>query len=166
MWDYTPIAEVALGQIFIEGGIHAVNRGSIIDLVSEESIKKAAKGDISAAVEIGFKTGAEIVIVGNAVSSLVGGGPSSALKTIQANLSLKAVSTNKSVVIAAKSDFAIVKTTQELKGELEAFESVTRKLSGFLVNAVRRFWNPKPSAKASPNPFMKAQPLPGKMDEL
>ncbi len=153
-----------MGQKFIEGGIHAVNRGSIVDLISEEAISRAARGDISAAVDIGLKTGAEIVIVGNAVSSLLGSGSSSALKTIQANLSLKAVSTNKAVVIAAKSDFVVVKTTQESKGELEAFVTVSEKLSDFLVEAVRRFWNPKP--KALPKTSIKPQPLPGAMDEL
>ena len=166
LWDYTPISEVALGQSFIEAGIHAVDRGSIVDLISEETIHRAAGGDISAAVDIGLKTGADVVIVGNAVSALLAGASSSALKTIQASLSLKAVSTNGAVVIAAKSDFAIVKTTQELKGELQAFESVSAKLSGFLVDAVRRFWDPKPRTTATPLTAVKPQPLPGARDEL
>ena len=165
LWDYTPIAEVALGQKFIEGGIHAINRGSIVDLISEETISRAAKGDVSAAVEIGLQAGAEIVVVGNAVSS-ISGRTNSTLKNIQANLSLKVISTNRSSVIAAKSDFASVKTTQELKGELQAFELVSEKLSGFLVDAVRRFWNPSTRTKSSPKPDVAPQPLPGTMDEL
>lgn len=166
LWDYTPIAEVALGQKFIEGGIHAINRGSIVDLISEETISRAAKGDVSAAVDIGLQAGAEIVVVGNAVSSIIGGPSSSTLKNIQANLSLKVVSTNRASVIAAKSDFASIKTTQELKGELQAFELASEKLSGFLVDAVRRFWNPTSRVKSSPKPDTSPQPLPGAMDEL
>lgn len=165
LWDYTPIAEVALGQKFIEGGIHVINRGSIVDLISEETISRAAKGDVSAAVDIGLQTGAEIVVVGNAVLSIAGS-RNSTLKNIQANLSLKVISTNRASVIAAKSDFASVKTTQELKGELQAFELVSEKLSGFLVDAIRRFWNPSSRAKSSPKPDVAPQPLPGAMDEL
>jgi hypothetical protein len=165
LWDYTPIAEVALGQKFIEGGIHAINRGSIVDLISEETISRAAKGDVSAAVDIGLQAGAEVVVVGNAVSSVIGPS-SSTLKNIQANLSLKVVSTNRASVIAAKSDFASIKTSQELKGELQAFELASEKLSGFLVDAVKRFWNPTSRAKSAPKPDVVPQPLPGAMDEL
>ncbi|MGV7221071.1 MAG: hypothetical protein ACQ9MH_06085 [Nitrospinales bacterium] len=166
LWDYTPIAEVALGQKFIEDGIHAINRGSIVDLISEETISRAARGDISAAVDIGLQTGAEVVVVGNAVSSILGGPSSSTLKNIQANLSLKVVSTNRGSVIAAKSDFVSVKTSQELKGELQAFELVSEKLSGFLVGAVQRFWNPTARVKSAPKPDEAPQPLTGAMDEL
>ncbi len=166
LWDYTPISEVALGQSFVEEGIHAVNRGSIVDLISEEEINRAARGGVSAAVDIGLKTGSEIVIVGTAVSTLLGDGSSVALKTIQANLSLKVVSTNRSVVIAAKSDFVIVKATQEQKGELQAFESVSEKLSGFLVDAVNKFWEPNAQTKALPPPAIKPLPPSGTMDEL
>ena len=166
LWDYTPIAEVALGQKFIEGGIHAINRGSIVDLISEETISRAARGDVSAAVDIGLQAGAEIVVVGNAVSSILGGPNSSTLKNIQANLSLKMVSTNRASVIAAKSDFASVKTSQELKGELQAFELVSEKLSGFLVEAARRFWNPTARVKSAPKSDESPQSLSGAMDEL
>jgi len=166
LWDYTPIAEVALGQKFIEGGINVINRGSIVDLLSEEIITRAARGDVSAAVDIGLQTGAEIVVVGNAVSSILGGPNPSTLKNIQANLSLKVISTNRSSVIAAKSDFASIKTTRELKGELHAFELASEKLSGFLVDAVKRFWNPGGRAKSPHKRDVPPQPLPGAMDEL
>ena len=168
-WDYVPTSEMILGQKFIEEGIKVINRRSVVGLVSEESISQAARGNISAAVDIGFRTGAEIVIVGNAISSLIGN-TSSAVKTIQANLSLKVISTTKAVVVAAKSDFAITKDTDIVNGELDAFEKASDKLSGFIYNSIQRFWNPqpvasrkqkeaKPGAKVPPKPEPKPHPM-------
>lgn len=150
-WDFVPVSEGILGKKFIEEGIKVVDRASIVGLVSDELISKAARGDISAAIDIGFKTGAEIVILGSAISSLIGNSQVAAIKTIQVNLSVKVISTTKSVVVAAKSNFAIAKSSNIVNGELEAFEKVTGKLSGFLLNSMERFWNPEPVASAKPD---------------
>ena len=163
-WDYVPISEMVLGQRFIEEGIKVINRSSVVGLVSDESITQAARGNISAAVDIGFRTGAEIVVVGNAISSLIGN-RASAVKTIQANLSLKVISTTKAVVVAAKSDFAITKDTDVINGELDAFEKASDKLSGFILNSILRFWNPQPMASmkqkgAKPSAKVPSKPEP------
>lgn len=139
-WDYVPISETALVLKFMEAGIQALSRNALRGLVDEESIANALKGDMAAAVDIGLKTGADTVVIGRAVSLRVPedtGEPG--LEFVRVNMSLKAVSTASSVMIAAKSEFASASGTDVLSGELEAFDKATAKLSGFFVDAIRRF---------------------------
>jgi hypothetical protein len=65
------------------------------------------------------------------------------LTTVQANLTLRAVSTTQSTVIAARSDFASVEAEEEFKGELQAFEVVGKKMAVFFLDSMKRYWEPK-----------------------
>lgn len=143
-WDYVPIAEVALMQAFLSSGIKVVGREFAREQVDEQLVLDAAHGDVNAAVDIGLKVGADLVIVGNAVSSRLGEPKDGEPVNIQANLSLRAVSTLQSVVIAARSDFATAQGEDDFKGELKAFDMVGKKMSSILVESIRRYWKPKP----------------------
>lgn len=139
-WDYVPISETALVLKFMEAGVQTLSRGALRGLVDEESIANALQGDIASAVNIGLKAGADTVVIGRAVSSRApeeAGEPD--LEAVRVNMSLKAVSTASSAMIAAKSEFASASGTDVLGGELEAFDKVTAKLSGFFVDAIQRF---------------------------
>ncbi len=141
-WDYTPIAEVALLQNLTASGIQVVNRNKARELIDEQSVIDAAQGDISSAVDIGIKVGADIVIVGNAISSRIGDSPGSLESGIQSSLNIKAISALKSMIIAAKSEMARVNAKDEFQGELQAFELASKKMAKFLMGAMNRYWNP------------------------
>ncbi len=141
-WDYTPIAEVALLQNLTASGIQVVNRNKARELIDEQSVIDAAQGDISSAVDIGIKVGADIVIVGNAISSRVGDSSGSLEGGIQSSLNIKAISALKSMIIAAKSEMARVNVKDDFQGELQAFELASKKMAGFLLGAMNRYWNP------------------------
>jgi len=94
----------------------------------------------------------DIVIVGTAVTTRLGGKNAEGLTSVQANLTLRAVSTTLSTVIAARSDFASVQAEEEFKGELEAFEVVGKKMAEFLLDTMKRFWKPKPEPEAGIEP--------------
>lgn len=139
-WETVPISETALSQEFAGAGIHLVGRDPVRNVISEDTVLKAVKGDISAAVDMGLKAGADIVIVGNAVSALVGKDLNEADNTIQVTLSVKVVSAFKSVLVAAKSEFAVAKNKEPLLAELAAFEAASKKLSAFLVPSIKSHW--------------------------
>lgn len=143
-WEYVPISEVAILQKFLGAGVKVITREKISELVDEGTVFEAIQGDLDAAVDIGLKAKVDIVIVGTAVTTQRGVKNAEGLTTVQANLTLRAVSTTQAVVIAARSDFASVEAEEEFNGELQAFEVVGKKMAVFFLDAMKRYWEPKP----------------------
>ena len=139
-WDIFPISETQLVKNLMEDGIEVIGREQLRELISETTVLNAIKGDLSSARSIGLKTGADIVIVGTAVSSLRGKNAKDDIKTVQANINVKVVSTLESSLIAAKSDFSTIKHEQALQAELEAFDIASKKLADFLIPSFHRYW--------------------------
>ena len=143
-WEYVPISEVAILQKFLAAGVKVKTREKISELVDADTVFEAIQGDLDAAVDIGLKAKVDIVIVGTAVTTQLGGKNAEGLTTVQANLTLRAISTTQTTVIAARSDFASVEAEEEFKGELQAFEVVGKKMAVFFLDAMKRYWEPKP----------------------
>jgi len=143
-WEYVPISEVAMLQKFLAAGVKVTTREQISEMVDEGTVFEAIQGDLDAAVDIGLKAKVDIVIVGTAVTTQLGAKNAEGLVTVQANLTLRAVSTTQATVIAARSDFASVEAEEEFKGELQAFEVVGKKMAVFFLDAMKRYWEPKP----------------------
>ena len=138
-WDVVPISETQLANNFLESGIEVVDRNSIRDVVPESIVLSAIKGNLDDARNIGLKAGADIVILGTAVSKLKKNNDIK-MKMVQVNISIKAVSILDSYLIAAKSDFASVKNEYELSAELEAFDVTSQKLADFLLPSLYNYW--------------------------
>jgi len=137
-WDRVSISEASLTRSFIEAGIPVVGRDTIRYAISEEMVMSAMKGSIPAAVSIGLKAGADIVIVGNATLALVGDQEVQGAQSVRAAISVKTVSSHRSMLVAAKSDFATVSGTGGLTGEVEAFRRASGKLTEFLIPTIQR----------------------------
>ena len=153
-WEHVPISEVAMIQKFLAGGVKVIPRAKLNQMIDEGEAYEAIQGDLEAAVDIGLKAKVDIVIVGSAVTTRLGEPDAGGLTTIQANLTLRAISTTRSTVIAARSDFATVQAKEDLQGELEAFEVVGNKMADFFLETMKRFWEPKPE----PEPGLAAGP--------
>jgi hypothetical protein len=138
-WDSTPMSETALIRDFQAAGIQTISRNSIRDLISEGSAQSAAEGDIASAVEVGYRVGADVVIIGKAISSTAQRGEDG----IQASVNLKAISSSRGSLIAARSEFATALEQDSIRGELSAFEKATSKISKFFISSVQQFWAPK-----------------------
>jgi hypothetical protein len=138
-WDIIPISETQLANNLTENGITVVDRENLRDIVSERTVLKAIQGDLSFARKIGLKAGADIVIVGTAVSSLREENINKGTKTVQANINVKVVSTLESSLITAKTEFSTIKHGQALQAELEAFDIASKKLSDFLTPSFHRY---------------------------
>jgi hypothetical protein len=143
-WDYVPMSEVAILQKFLAAGVNVTTREQISEMVDEGVVFEAIQGDLDAAVDIGLKAKVDIVIVGTAVTTRLGEKNAEGLTTVQANLTLRAVSTTQATVIAARSDFASVQAEEEFKGELQAFEVVGKNMAVFFLDSMKRYWEPKP----------------------
>ncbi|MFQ5481120.1 MAG: hypothetical protein ACE5ER_00065 [Nitrospinaceae bacterium] len=162
-WEYVPMSEVAVGQNLVGAGFKVLARDQIFGAVSEDLALQAVQGDITAAVDIGLRAGVEMVIVGTAVSTQLGSSRAGGVVAVQANLSVKAVAVPKSMVIAAKSDFATARAMDAMTGELKAFESAGKKIAEFLADAISRYWSPAPVAAplaAAPPPEAPAAGMP------
>ena len=142
-WEYVPISEVAILQKFLAAGVNVTTREKISEMVDESVVFEAMQGDLDAAVDIGLKAKVDIVIVGTAVTTRLGEKNKDGLTTVQANLTLRAVSTTQAIVIAARSDFASVEAEEEFKGELQAFEVVGKKMAVFFLDSMKRYWKSK-----------------------
>jgi len=143
-WEYVPISEVAILQKFLAAGVNVTTRDKISEMVDESVVYEAMQGNLDAAVDIGLKAKVDIVIVGTAVTTRLGDKNAKGLTTVQANLTLQAISTTQSTVIAARSDFASVEAEDEFTGELQAFEVVGKKMAVFFLETMKRYWKPKP----------------------
>ena len=139
-WDIFPISETQLVKNLMEEGIEVIGREQVREMVSETTVLNAIKGDLKSARSIGLKTGADIVIVGTALSSLRGKRRVEDIKTVQANINVKVVSTLESSLIAAKTDFSTIKHEYALQAELEAFDNASEKLADFLIPSFHRYW--------------------------
>ena len=139
-WDIFPISETQLVKNLMEEGIEVIGREQVREMVSETTVLNAIKGDLKSARSIGLKTGADIVIVGTAVSSLRGKRAVEEIKTVQANINVTVVSTLESSLIAAKTDFSTIKHEYALQAELEAFDNASEKLADFLIPSFHRYW--------------------------
>jgi hypothetical protein len=168
-WDALPISEAALAQNFAERGVNLIPRYLIKDAVSEATVLNAVNGDVSSAVQIGLQVGADIVILGNAVSSRLENQTESTESAIQTTISVRVISALTSTVIAAKSEFASARNEELLAGELEAFGDASRKLSGFLLPSLDRYWKAPSASEAvqdsQPNIPSPAMP-PSYMEDL
>lgn len=156
-WDIVPISETQLAKNFLESGVDVIDRNLIRDSISESVVLSAIKGNVEDARNIGLKAGADIVIVGTAVSKLKSK-KKEGMKTVQVNISAKAVSALDSSLIAAKSDFATVKNEYELSAELEAFDVTSKKLADFLLPSFHRYW--EKGVQAPEEKVVDAPPMP------
>jgi hypothetical protein len=160
-WDVLPISEAALAQNFSEQGVNLIPRDLVKDAVAEENILNAVNGDVASAVQIGLQVGADIVILGNAMSSQLESQVGSTESSIQTTISVRVISALTSTVIAAKSEFATAHHEELLAGELEAFGDASRKLSVFLLGSLDRYWKAPSASKdvqdsqpTTPSPVM------------
>jgi len=149
-WESVPISETSLSQDIISAGIQVVGREKVKNVVREETVEKALQGDIGSAVNIGMQAGVDLVILGNANSSLLKAGVDGGENSIQASISLQMVSVLKSAIVSAKSDFATAEDIDPMKAELQAFANVSKKLLVFLQPSIQRYWEKGSVAQSEP----------------
>lgn len=166
-WESTPISETSLSQDIISAGIKVIGRDNVKKFVSEETIEKALQGDIRSAVNIGMQARVDLVILGNANSSLLKAGIDGGENIIQASISLRVVSVMKSTIVSAKSDFATAEDIDPMKAEMQAFANVSAKLLTFLQPSIERYWEKGSVAQTEPEaPLVHSSSPPLQLNDL
>jgi len=140
-WEEVPISEMLLTRSFIEAGIPVVSRNSLRHEISKKMVVSAMDGNISDALDIGSKVGADIVIIGKATSSPLGRKGANA-QNVRVGINVKVVSSRQSKVVAAKSDFATAAENEIFASELEAFRRAGKQMTKFLIPAIQEHWAP------------------------
>jgi len=164
-WEEVPISEMLLTRIFIEAGIPVVSRTSLRHEISKKMVVSAIEGNISDAVDIGSKVGADLVIIGKATSSSAVGREGANAQKVRVGINVKVISSRQSIVVAAKSDFAIASEGEIFASELEAFRRAGKKMTKFLIPVIQEHWTPELKKKeiqrsAPPVSTMGNSPLP------
>jgi len=140
-WEAVPISEIFLTRSFVESGIPVIRRNSLRHEISKKMVVAAIDGDISAAVNVGSKVGADIVIIGNA-TSISAADKGGAKGQVRVGINVKVISSSQSAVVAAKSDFATASKNKVFASELEAFRRAGKKMTEFLIPAIQEHWAP------------------------
>ena len=161
-WEEVPISEMLLTRSFIEAGIPVVSRNSLRHEISKKMVVSAIDGNISDAVDIGSKVGADLVIIGKATSSSTVGGKGANAQKVRVGINVKVVSSRQSMVVAAKSDFATASENEIFASELEAFRRAGKKMTKFLIPAIQEHWTPESKKKEA----QRSVPPVSKMDNL
>ena len=163
-WEAVPISEIFLTRSFVESGIPVIRRNSLRHEISKKMVVAAIDGDISAAMNVGSKVGADIVIIGNAtsISAVDKGG---AKGRVRVGINVKVISSSQSAVVAAKSDFATASKNKVFASELEAFRRAGKKMTEFLIPAIQKHWASDSKKKETQRstsrvPRIESSPLP------
>jgi hypothetical protein len=114
-----------------------------------------------------MQAGVDLVILGNANSSLLKAGVDGGKNSIQASISLRVVSVMKSGIVSAKSDFATADDIDPMKAELQAFDNVSEKLLTFLQPSIERYWEKGTVVQSEPStPQVHSSPPPLPLNDL
>jgi hypothetical protein len=149
-WEAVPTIETLLTRSFIESGIPVVGRNSLRYEISKEMAVAAISGDISAAVSVGAKVGADIVIIGNATSVSAEGRGGAKGQGVRVGVNVKVISSSQSEVVAAKSDFATASENEFFASEIKASYRAGKKMTKFLIPSIQRHWAPDLKKKKAP----------------
>jgi len=141
-WEEVPISEMWLTRSFIEAGIPVVSRNALRHEIPKKMVVSAIDGNISDAVNIGSKIGADIVILGKATSSSIVDRKGANVKKVRVGINVKVVSSLQSKVVAAKTDFATASENEIFASELEAFRRAGKKMTKFLIPVIQEHWTP------------------------
>ncbi len=130
------IAENTIMDRFREKGFDFVDH-----MVQSKDIKVTPAfqvADLSnqAAVALGQQADAEVVIVGKALAKSAGSVAGTAMKSVQANISLRAIQTDNGSVLSSGSEHAAAVHIDEVTGGAEALKKASAKISDKIMDDI------------------------------
>ncbi|RMH66341.1 MAG: hypothetical protein D6677_00550 [Calditrichaeota bacterium] len=130
--------ETALMNTMMQYGFPFVDAATMKRNLNASMAVAAMNGDTQAAAEIARQTGAEVLILGNARSSVTQLAimKNSGMKSCNANLNLRAVRADDAVIIATSSQHAVVAHIDEQTGSEKAFAKAAARAGEELKNKI------------------------------
>ena len=136
-----PSGETEIIRLLVEQGFPVVDQQQIQEIRYKDEAKRAAQGDVAAAVALGTQFEAEIIIVGEASSQRSAGRIPGNIVACSAQLVVKAIQTDTGKILATHrmSDKGL-DLTEELAAQ-KAFVKVGGKMADYLIGEMEHKWH-------------------------
>lgn len=146
-WDAIDlsVSENVLQSSFLKEGFTFVDRASVEGELKNATMKGSDVGN-RAAARIGKQVDAEVVIVGKAFAKAAGNIAGTAMKSLQANITARAVRTDNGMVIATANEHAAAVHIDDITGGSEAIKKATEKLADSLKTQIIAKWQSEVSS--------------------
>ena len=140
-WEEMSQAETALIQKFSEMGFNIVDSGTVKANITRDKALRILEGDDRAAAAAGLQYGAQIAVIGKALSKNAGGILlGTQMQSIQAVVAARAIRTDDGKVIASGSEQATKAHIDEVKGGVLAIQEASEKLGESLAINILDRW--------------------------
>jgi hypothetical protein len=135
-------AEATINDKLLSAGFNVVDPDAVKANITRDKALRILEGDNAAAATEGLKYGAQIVIIGKALSKNAGGKLyGTNMQSIQATLQARVIRTDTSKVIASKSAQASQVHIDELQGGALAIKEAAENLTDELIEAITEKWS-------------------------
>ena len=141
-WENVSEAETTLMELFLEKEFNVVDPSTIRSNVNREKALRIIEGDNRAAAIIGLQYGAQLAIIGKAISKNASGGrlKGTKLQSIQAVVTARVVETDSGKVIASRSERSSKAHIDEVIGGSLAIRKASKKLAQKLMDQIVSKW--------------------------
>lgn len=130
------IAENTIMDYFREKGFDFVDHSAQSKDIKVTPAFQVADLNDRAAITLGQQADAEVVIVGKALAKSVGSIAGTSMKSVQANISLRAIQTDNGRVLSSGTEHAAAVHIDEVTGGAEALRKASVKLSDKMIDDI------------------------------
>ncbi len=133
--------EATLVESFLQNGFRVVDRDTVKANLSRKKALHILNGDNRAAAAVGLQAGAQIVIVGRAISKTATARiRNSNLQSVQATVQARAIRSDDAAIISSHSVHRAKAHIDEMQGGALALEAAGRKLAALLITDIVSKW--------------------------
>ena len=136
-----PAGETEIIRLLVEQDFPVIDQHQIQHIRYNDEAKRAAQGDVDAAVALGNQFKAEIVIVGEAVSQRIAGRMPGNIIACNAQLVVKAIQTDTAKILATHSMTDKGLDLTEESASKKALTNVGGKIADYLIREIDQKWN-------------------------
>ena len=136
-----PSGETEVIRLFIEQDFPVIDQNQIQTIRYKDEAKRAAQGDVAAAVALGKQFEAEIIIVGEAVSRRAARRVPGNIVSCNAQLVVRAIQTDTAKILATHNLTAKGLDLTEEAASQKALTAVGSKMADYLIGEITHKWN-------------------------
>ncbi len=136
--------ETELMNVLMSKGFTFVDRNVVMQKIKRDAVRAAIEGDRNSAKAIALESGAELLIIGKAVSKPASNVPSvvrqAGLVSVQATLNLRAIRSDDGRIIATTTQQAAAAHIDPLNGGTRALQKAARLAAEDLTRKIVQVW--------------------------
>ncbi len=130
------VTENTIMSIFQEKGFDFVDPNSQVKNLKITPALQVAELKDQDAVALGKQADAEVVIVGKALAKSIGAVSGTSMKSVQANISLRAIQTDNGRILSSGAENAAAVHIDEVTGGVESLKKASAKISEKMINDI------------------------------